>query len=389
MVRGELVYLSLYTLLASNRSGIFLVYFPLYLIYVDGASVPVALAVVSVAYVVANVVGPVAGRWSDRVGRRKPFLIGAEVAAFPLFAVIPFTHSVLTAGVAFAAANVALAFGAPAVNAYVADVSAEGERGRGFGLLNATGYVGGIAGFLITGVIVETVGYPVIFAFVAAVMVGTIAVATLLVPDLPLPKSPRRRPFSEYRPLLLFAVAVSIRAFGSGAVGTYYGTYATQLGASSVGVAIVAIAGLAAGAFTAIPSGRYVDRHGPVRGIAWGTLLTLVSIGIFFLAPVWEYLIPGQAVRVIGFALLNPGMLVYVARLAPEGHRAEFLGVFALINATSWSAGPLMGGLAYSIAGAPGLLAFAFGTAAVSIVLVEGLFGRVGRAPPVAEPQGK
>jgi MFS transporter, DHA1 family, multidrug resistance protein len=387
VARGELVYLSLYTLLASNRSGLFLVYFPIYLIVQDHASVPVALGIVAAAYVAASLVGPIAGRWSDKIGRRKPFLVGAELAAFPLFLAIPFTHSFITAGGAFIGAQVALAMGSPALNAYVADVSAEGERGRGFGLLNAASYVGGIAGFLVTGVLIAIVGYDAMFGFVLAVMVGTITVAIVLVPDLPLPKSPRRLPFSAYRALLVFSIAVSIRAFGSGAVGSFYGTYASGLGATSLDIAVIAIAGLAAGALTAVPSGRYVDRAGPIRGIGYGTAFTIVSIVLFLLASRWELLVPGQALRTIGFALLNPGLLVYVTRLAPSGHRAEYLGVFSLINSTSWSAGPLMGGLAFSVAGPAGLFGFALGTSAISIVAVEGLYGRTGPRPPRRTPE--
>ena len=49
MGRHDLLTLSLYQLLASNRSGIFIVYFPLFLVEARGASVPVALAFVSAA----------------------------------------------------------------------------------------------------------------------------------------------------------------------------------------------------------------------------------------------------------------------------------------------------------------------------------------------------
>src|SRR5579859_6748111 len=50
--RSDLVSLSLYSLLASNRSGVFVVYFPLFLSSPsEGASIPVALAFLSAAYV--------------------------------------------------------------------------------------------------------------------------------------------------------------------------------------------------------------------------------------------------------------------------------------------------------------------------------------------------
>jgi MFS family permease len=144
---------------------------------------------------------------------------------------------------------------------------------------------------------------------------------------------------------------------------------------------------VAGGRYTGLRRGRYVDRAGPIRGIAYGTAFTIVSIVLFLFASQWEVLVPGQALRTVGFALLNPGLLVYVTRLAPSGHRAEYLGVFSLINSTSWSAGPLMGGLAFSLAGPAGLFGFALGTSAISIVAVEGIYGRAGprgtRAAPI------
>src|SRR5271157_1765426 len=134
MARRELLSLSLYSLLASNRGGLFIVFLPLYLVEEKGASLPIALAILSLAYVPASLIGPLVGRLSDRARRRRPFLIAGEAIAFPLFLSIVFAPGYLLAGGLFVAAELALAIGGPAYTAYVADVTGVGQRGYGYGL---------------------------------------------------------------------------------------------------------------------------------------------------------------------------------------------------------------------------------------------------------------
>ena len=386
MGRSDLVSLSLYSLLASNRSGVFVVYFPLFLSSPsEGASIPVALAFLSAAYVASSLLGPLAGRWSDRVGRRRPFLLLAEGGALPLFFAIPYVPGYFAAGSLFLAAQVVLSLGAPAYNAYAGDLSASKERGRAYGLLNAASQGGAIAGFVITAFLISAFGYGALFPFVAAVMVGTVLVVFLLVPDRPVAHSTVRQPWSAYRPLLTFSVLVSIRSLGAGAVGTFFGVLAAELGADPFEIAIVAIVGLATGAITSVPLGRWVDRSGEIRGIWYGTLLTLGSTAIYLLAANWPELLPAQVIRYSGFALLSTGMLAYVANRALPGHRAEDLGVFSLINSTFWSLGPLAGGVALELGGKVGLFGFALATTVVSLVAIELVYltrGRKGLAVP-------
>ncbi|MCI4330438.1 MAG: MFS transporter [Thermoplasmata archaeon] len=378
----DLIPLSCYSLLASNRGSLFIVYLPTYLIIVKGATPPEALATVSVAYVAASLLAPVAGRWSDRVGRRKPFLLGAELSALPVFLLIPFLATAELAGAAFVAANVLLAFGAPAVSAYVADASRAAERGAGYGLLNAAGNAGGIAGFVAIALLSIRYGWSALFPFIVVVMVGTVLVVAFFVPEVSVAPTPHRRPWREYRALTTFSLAVSIRGLGMGAVGTFYGYYATQLGASTWQVGVIAIVGLVTGALISIPFGRLVDRRGEISGVLWGTVLSLIGIGVFFVATTWGELIPAQVLRVLGISLLSPAMLSYAARLSPEGHRAEFLGVFSLVNSTFWSLGPLIGGVVLGFYGASGLFVFAGVTAVISLIAVEGLYYRAPRPPP-------
>ena len=378
MANRELLSLSLYSLLASNRGGLFIVFLPLYLVELKGASLPIALAVLTLAYVPASLIGPLVGRLSDRAGRRRPYLLLGEALAFPLFLAITFVPGYVLAGAFFIAAELALAIGGPAYTAYVADVTRAGERGAGYGLLNATSSAGGVVGVILAGVVTFEFGLVALFPFVIAVMVGTLSVVIFLIPDIHVPPTPTRRPLREMKPVVTFSFAVSIRAIGSGAVATFYGYLAASLGANDLEVSIVAVAGLLTGALVSLPLGRLIDRRGEIRGIWYGTALGLASYGIFLFSTTWTETIPAQAVRNGGLALVGTGMQAWVARAAPEGHRAEYLGVFSLINSTLWSVGPLVGAVAIEFFGYVGLFAMAIGTTIVSLVVMELLYGEMG-----------
>jgi MFS family permease len=378
MPSRELLSLSLYSLLASNRGGLFIVFLPLYLVELKGASLPVALTILSLAYVPSSLIGPWVGRLSDRAGRRKPFLLLGEASAFPLFLAIIWAPGYVLAGGLFIAAELALAIGGPAYNAFVADVTRTNERGEGYGLLNATSNAGAVVGFVLAGLVTYWYGLQALFPFVVAVMVGTLGVVLFLVPDIRIAASKVRRPLREMKNVVTFSFAVSIRAIGSGAVAGFYGYLAASLGANSLEVSLVAIAGLVTGALTGIPLGRAIDRIGEIRGIWYGTVLTLASYGIFMWAPTWEATVPAQAVRNGGLSFLSPGMNAWVTRMAPADQRAEYLGVFSLINSTLWSVGPLIGAIAIELDGYFGLFAMAIGTTVISLVVMEFLYGEMG-----------
>ncbi len=378
MTQRELLSLSLYSLLASNRSGLFIVFLPLYLVELKGASLPIALAILTLAYVPASLIGPLVGRLSDRAGRRRPYLLLGEALAFPLFLLITFVPGYVLAGGLFIAAELALAIGGPAYTAYVADVTRANERGAGYGLLNATSSAGGVVGVVLAGVVTLEFGLGALFPFVVATMVGTLSVVVLLVPDIHLPPSPPPRPLREMRPVVTFSFAVSIRAIGSGAVATFYGYLAATLGANDLEVSVVAVAGLLTGALVSLPLGRLIDRRGEIRGIWYGTALALASYGIFMVSTTWTETIPAQAVRNGGLALVGTGMQAWVARAAPEGQRAEYLGVFTLINSSLWSVGPLVGAVAIAFFGYLGLFVMAIATTVVSLIVMELLYGEMG-----------
>lgn len=383
VVQRAVISLALYSLLSSNRMGIFLVFFPVYLHTVQHASEAIALTFLSAGYIGGSLIGPLAGRWSDRIGRRRPFLIGAELGAIPFYVAIPFLSGWFSSGLAFVIGTVILFLGIPALTAYVSDISGEKERGASYGTLAAARGAGAILGFLLVGFLIESFGFTLLFYFAGATMVGTVLFVLLAVPDVHVTPRTSTARLGALTPVLLFAVVVSIRTLGSGAVGSFMGLWATTLGASSFEVSIVAVAGLATTALVGIQAGRAVDRHGELTSLYLGTVISIAAFTIFLIAPIWYVLIPAQAVRQLGFAILSPAMLVWVSRIAPPDRRAEYMGVFTLVNSSMWSTGPLMGGIALQLGGPVTLFLFSIASGIGSVVAIY-LFYTSYRKRPIA-----
>ncbi|MDG6908960.1 MAG: MFS transporter [Nitrososphaerota archaeon] len=370
----SLLILSLYQMLSNNRSSLFTVYFVLYVVQKDGVSVAAGLAAFSAAYVASSLVGPFAGRLSDRLGRRRLLLIAAEALSLPFFVAIPFMGGFIAISVFFLLAETILSFGSTALQAYVADVTSSKERGRGYGFISQVGAVGSIIGVVAAGVVSEAFSIDAIFYLVGIFMAADLLLLVFALPESRITPSRTRRPLREMKGVLVFSFATSIRTLGTGAVTAFIGTYAYFLGANDFEVSLVAVAGLATTALLATRLGSKVDALGEIRGYLYGTMTVGGSLLIFVLAGAWPELIPARIIYAAGFGLLSPAMLSWVSKIAPEGRTAEYLGVFSLVNSTLWSFGPLPGGLIQGLLGNVGLFAFAIVATAGSVVAVYALY---------------
>lgn len=134
--------------------------------------VALVLAVSRIAYTFFLVVGGVVG---DFVGRRLPLIVGPIVIGLSYIAlsgarswgdaIIPLTFSMLP-----------VAFTAPAVFAYIADVVDESRYGRAYGVYFAVINLSAVLGYLIVGHMIEVFGYGA-----SLVAVGVASILTALI----------------------------------------------------------------------------------------------------------------------------------------------------------------------------------------------------------------
>lgn len=174
------------------------------------------------------VFAPVLGALSDHVGRR-PVLLVSLAGAVLNYVVMAFAPQLwlLLLGRAIAgltSANVSVA------TAYITDVSADGERARRFGVLNAMFGIGFIVGPVIGGVLGD---HALRLPFIAAALLnaGNLLLAWFTVPESRRPTQQKRK-FAALNPLRSLRwmvskkdlVAITLVFFILSAAGEVYGT---------------------------------------------------------------------------------------------------------------------------------------------------------------------
>lgn len=311
------------------------------------------------------------------MGDRRSLLLISEATSLPFFVLIPFVQNFLGVSVLFLIGETLLSAGQTTLQAFIADITPSEARGRGYGFVNAVGSAGAIAGTLLSGVVAQLFGLQSIFYFVGFLGVGTIFMILGTVPKQKLPVNElRRKPLREMKGVLEFSFWTSIRTLGTGAVLAFMGTYASILQANNFEVSLVATARLVTAAVLGTWLGHQVDRLGEIRAYVFGTAVVAVSMVMYIVANSWVILLPAGIVYSGGFYLLSPAMLSWVTKTAPENRKAEYLGVFSMINSTFWSFGPIPGAVTQEYYGNYGLFGYALVTALISLFSVYLIYGR-------------
>jgi MFS family permease len=122
-----------------------------------------------------------------------------------------------------------------------------------------------------------------------------------------------------------------------------------QLSAASAGTAMLAV-GLIGGLLL-IPGGNASDRWGRRPTMIAGGILSAAGFVIYSTSGSFVQVIAGAAVRALGAALIWPAATAWMAESMPRRRHALYMGLFGEFENVGITIGPILGGLAWSIAG--------------------------------------
>jgi MFS family permease len=253
---------------------------PLFLSGVLGASASVIGTIEGIAESTASMLKLASGWWSDRAGRRKPFVVaGYGLAALvrPLMGLAQAPWQALAVRVTDRTGK---GIRASARDALLADSASPSQRGRAFGFLRAGDNAGAVIGPLVAWVMLELGAVPLRTVFLWAAVPGVLAVVVLVwfVNDRPAHGRPARAespaallagrklgaPFWRYLVVLLaFTLGNSTDAFLL--------LRASQMGVATALVPILWAAFSLVKALCSTPGGALSDRIGrrPVIVAGW------------------------------------------------------------------------------------------------------------------------
>jgi MFS family permease len=396
VVKGKLpatVYaLGLTSLLNDAASDMIYPLLPLFLVGSLGAGAATLGLIEGAAEMMASLLRLGAGYASDRVRRRKPFVVIGYVIAS---AARPFLALAGNAGTVLAI-RLADRFGkglrSSPRDALIADVVVPAQRGHAFGVHEAMDHAGAVAGpLLATGLLALGFSLPAVFlaatipAAVACLVVALVVREPLAAPaPMPAPAAGAGRVLN--RPFLGYLGAVMMFSLGASS-DTFLLLRAHDLGLSATAIAFLWAVHHALKAAATSWGGSLADRIGRRRALAlgWG-FYALVYAGFAIADSLPAYIVMFAAYA-FHFALVGGAQKALVADLVPPAARARGFGTYHVCVGLTLLPASALFGLLYQRFGAGA--AFATGSAfALAAVLLLPL-SRLPRTAEEARPENR
>jgi len=343
---------------------------PLYLKERLGASATLVGVVVATFAAVETVCKTTWGGLADRVGRR-PVVIGGLLLA----SAAPVLMSVLRFPLAFVPLRLVDGTGSaavwPATAAAVVDRADERSRAAAMGSLNAF-FLSGLAlgpslGLVVSGAFGD---YRAGFYLASALLLAAAGLATLVLhddpprPDRGAPGATRPRParglgglvraVRASRRLRAMLVVAFIQMFGVGLLAPILVIYAhevVRLSDQAIGAVFLVL--VLAVAAASVPGGRFADRVGRARTVAWGMVAASAGMWLLPAAGRGNLVVLAVAAVLLGasYALSSPAWLALMSEAAPPGGTGMVMGASETAQGAGLIIGPVMGGWLYDALG--------------------------------------
>ncbi len=315
-----------------------------------GASVAGAGLLVSML-AIGQILGDVpAGALAARVGDRRAMLLAATVTIATLSA-SALARSVWVLGAGVLATGAANAVFMLARQSYLTEASPVLRRARALSTLAGVQRIGTFIGPFAGALVIHVAGTGSVYWLAAGTSVVA-AVIVAVVPDVADPSAaharaagvvPARRILADHRQVFL-TLGVAVLTVGAvrGARQTILPLWTEHLGMSATTTSLVFGLSGAVDMLLFYPSGKVMDRMGRL----WVAIPSMLVMAVAMIALPFSRTVAAVSVvaMVLGFGNgIGSGILMTLgADVAPADRRAQFLGVWRVIQDTGNAGGPLL-----------------------------------------------
>jgi len=361
-VRRAFVSLFISVAVAMIGVGIIAPILPLYAkgFSASGVSIGLVFAAFSLS---RSVLGPLVGRFSDRVGRKRLLVVG--LAGYAVISVLyAVAGSLWQLGVFRLLQGIASVMVTPIAQAYVGDITAPGREGRNMNLFYSSMFLGMALGPLLGGELTAVWSYHIAFytmgglSLAALLLVGATVPSRPRVHDVPPPQVPivPLRKVMGNDGVKAIAIYVATRGFWRQGFNTFYPIFAVAASGLDTGsIGTILSVYMLGGGLLQIPFGYLADRYPKLPQIVLGSTL----------APLLLLIVPfSHSVVTVGAVMFVIGVLSALSRASVVAIRTEIgrthgMGTLAGLQGGAFAAGQMLGPLA------SGVIADAFGVSAV------------------------
>ncbi len=357
---------------------------------IAAASLGIILSANRFVRLVANSLG---GLLSDRLGRRRPYLLGMGLALASTAGYLasgsfwPLLVWRIVWGIAFALISV----GGVAI---VLDLAAAGVRGRTVGTYQSLLQFGTLLGLVLSGVLTDLLGYRGTLAvYVPLAALGLVVAVWALRALGPGDHGGTRgvtaglgtlAALRRLDPRLLAPAYVNFTSLfaGSGVLMSTLGVHLTQL-AAEPGALVVPVASLTgvllaarrlAGMVEAPLAGHVLDRLGARRLVAAvGVLVSLGGFAVLAAGRGVGPIVTGVVLVAVGEGLLHPAVVVWTGDGAPPQLRGVVMGGLATAGDLGAALGPLVGYALLETAGLRAAYALCAGLLLSTLLVLRGV----------------
>jgi len=293
------------------------------------------------------------GRLIDRIGYKRPLVIGLFGDALSMFlysicrlpvhlALVRVLHGITGASIG------------PSTMSGIADHGDEREKGRSMGLYGMSIGAATLAGFGLSAVLVSRLGYKAVFLFGAVLPVIGIMLSLLFLgkrrqADIEAKSSPgegweKAKDLLRRRGLIVSYCSIFAQYFTFGGVVTLLPLYVKSLGMEAFHVGILLAAFAVMFIIIQLPVGALSDRVGRLAPTAAGLCLGIVALVLMPSITAFPLLVVVMAVYGVAYGVIFPSVSAMVTdQTAPE-ERGMATGIFhAMLTAGVAIGAPVMG----------------------------------------------
>jgi MFS family permease len=361
----ELLHLSVAYLLINVGIGMAWPYLPNLIKFLGGGVL--AVGMLSILFNITSTVGQFFwGRESDKMGKRKVFVLFGVLSIGIFFLLIGFASSVLMVLLLRTLQGFFVSSQTPAISALVSEFSK--EVGSGFAFFNAFSQVGFMLGNFVGGFVSSHFPIKYVYYFSSIPIFLGLAILFFLKEEKKNPEDLRML-MRYYRPgrtffrwdqakafvkrnrnITLFSASIFISMIGSGMVYAYLSLLVgMRFGSSWVGT-YFGIDGL-----ISIPLififGHLADKYGSKPILIYGLIGYMATFFLYYSATSIPILIIAAIISGSKWSSYFNSANTYVSRMSMKSERATALGLMNSSMALGWVVGPLLGAYFISFIG--------------------------------------